>query len=88
MQPHAKHQKDHTHFGELPGQSPVGNGVRQIGTHQDTRDEITHQRRQAQPVGEISENGSEHEADGNRCYQCDFLMHIRPLMLLVFLPWR
>src|SRR5688572_6873277 len=75
METNAEHEQDHTEFGELACQTPVGNETRREWTEDDAGDEITHQRRQPEAGGSETEDERERETDGNRREQRGLVMH-------------
>ena len=78
MQSDAEHQQDDTEFRQLRSDIAIGRETRRKRPDQHAGRQIADKRRQMQPVGQISEQRRRNEADGNRGYQCDIVMHALP----------
>ena len=64
MQADAEHQQDNADVGQLRGEIAIGDVSRRERPHQDAGEQIADQRRQMQPVRQVTEPGREHKADG------------------------
>ncbi len=51
MEPHSKHQEDDTHFGQLGSNMSVPDKARRIRTDHHPGDQVTHDGRETQAVG-------------------------------------
>ena len=61
MQTDAEHQEDDADFGEFRSKVLVGDKAGRIRPDQNTGDEITHQRRQAETMRDGAEDECQHE---------------------------
>jgi len=78
MQADAEHQQDDADFGELAREIGVSDKSRCERTQRHPGEEITDERRQAQPMGcQASEEG-QHEPHGNRGDERDVVRHSSP----------
>lgn len=65
MHPDAEHQEDHADFRQLVGQVLVRHVARREGPHEDAREEIADERRDADAVGDCPERECQNETDHN-----------------------
>jgi hypothetical protein len=65
VQADAEHQQDDADLGELAGERAVAHEARRVGADEDAREEIAHQRRQAQALRQHSADEGQHEAQGD-----------------------
>ena len=75
MRADAEHEQHHTDLGELRGEMRVGDPARRVRTHRDAGEEVTDERRQAQPYRRKPEHKGEREANGERGDQGVFVQH-------------
>ncbi len=66
MQPNPEHQKDDADLGELRSQGLVRNVARRERPEHDPRQQVAHQRRQSDAVGDDAEHEGEAEARDKR----------------------
>ncbi len=66
VQADAEHQQDDADLGEFGGQGGVGGEARRVGADHDAGEEVSDQGLNAQPLGNQSENESEHQTRSNR----------------------
>ncbi len=58
MEAHAEDQQDDADLGQIVGKALVGNVARRERAHEDTREQIPHQRRDTQSIGERAEENA------------------------------
>jgi hypothetical protein len=66
LQADAEHQQDDADFGQLLGQRRVGDEARRMRSDERTGQEIADDGREANPLGEISQDKRRGEAAGER----------------------
>ena len=78
MQANTEHQENDADFSQLGRQRGIGCKAGRKRPHQYAGNQISDQRRQAEPIREVPAASSQHEADCDRCHQCHILMHALP----------
>ena len=78
VQADAEHQQDHADLGQLRRQGLVGDEARGERPDDHARQQVAHQRRQLQPVGQHAEHEGQHEADAEQGDQRGVVRHAGP----------
>ena len=82
MQPDAEHQENHADLRELFGERDITDKSRRVRTNDIPRDEISDDRRQADALGEQSENQCGRQPERDRGDEIDLVHAPRVAMRL------
>ena len=80
MQADAEHQQNDADLGQLVGDILVGDEAGRERADDDSRHQISDQRRQLEAVGEHAEGEGEHEADRDGRYEWRHMQHSSKLL--------
>ena len=76
MQADAEHQQHDAQFGKFARDLAIGDKAGREGTNNDARDQIAHQWRHPQPVGDRAEDKGQHKTRDDRRDQRGVVRHI------------